>query len=204
MYEKGIIEKIILFWFGKLDKSGIPSKEKQIMWWSKDHKLDEFIKENYEKYVNLAVLGELGEWKEDPLGMLAFIIVLDQFSRNIYRDTLKAFTQDELALESAKEGIEKGFDKKLLPIERIFFYLPFMHSENLEDQQECIRIYRELADECSSNPDIYSIINNSYEFAIKHFDIIKKYGRYPHRNSIMGRKSTAQEIEFLKQEGSSF
>ena len=199
-----IINEIIRFWFGKLNENGVPSKEKQKIWWIKDPKIDEFIKKNYEKYIIKAVNEELYQWEKTPDGTLALIIVLDQFSRNVFRNSAKSFTQDKMALKISNACIKNSYDLELEPIMKSFIYMPYMHSEDINDQLESLKKYDELEKESRSNPELHRIIVQSKDFAQKHYEIIKKYGRYPHRNSILGRKSTDEEIEFLKTKGSSF
>lgn len=198
------VEEILEFWFGRLEKDDVPSQEKQKMWWKKDKSVDNFIKKEFEGCIIKAVSGDVDDWLKTPKGMLAFIIVLDQFSRNIYRDIPKAFSQDKLALRVCLEGIKKGFDKGLHPVARMFFYMPFMHSEDLEDQKKSLERLTILEEEFSKNLEIRDLLVNSKKYAQMHFDIIERFRRYPHRNRILGRVSTPEEIEFLKQPGSSF
>ncbi|MEX0932630.1 MAG: DUF924 family protein [Candidatus Pacearchaeota archaeon] len=181
-------EKILEFWFEKSEKSA---------WFRPDQLFDKKIKTKFGKLLEKAKLGEMENWKGIPESSLALIILLDQFSRNIYRENPKAFESDEQALRIAKESIEKGFDKLASLERRIFFYMPFMHSENIKNQKFSVRIFREL-----SEKDIKFKIN--LDFAIKHMGIIKRFGRFPHRNKILGRKSTKEETEFLKKEGRGF
>ena len=144
-----------------------------------------------------AKLGRLDSWKQSAESTLALIILLDQFSRNVYRDDEKSFEGDELALNIAKEVIEKQFDKKINPKRRMFFYMPFMHSENIKDQERCIELIKELAKENKK-------AKRNLKYSIMHKNIIEKFNRFPHRNKILGRKSTEEEIDFLKTKGSSF
>jgi uncharacterized protein (DUF924 family) len=130
--------------------------------------------------------------------------LLDQFSRNIYRGTAKAFSQDSLALDVCLRGIEKGFDKRLHPVERLFFYMPLEHSEDLEMQKKSVEYFSVLEKTFTSTPSLVSIISEFKNYAEKHYVIIERFGRFPHRNEVLGRESTPQEIEFLKQPGSSF
>lgn len=135
---------------------------------------------------------------------MALIILLDQFSRNIYRGMPEAFSQDALALCISERGIEKGFDKELHPAERIFFYIPFMHSEDIQMQNKSVELYRGLERDFESPADLARMLTNSREFAERHREIIVRFGRYPHRNEILGRESTEEEVKFLKKPGSSF
>ena len=136
--------------------------------------------------------GELFEWRDEPQGRLAEIIVLDQFSRNIFRNTREAFAQDGMALVLAQEAVRAQVDTSLTPIERSFLLLPYMHSESKQIHVLAEQLYRTFAPQ------------DNYEFELKHKDIVDRFGRFPHRNVILGRVSTDEELEFLKQPGSAF
>jgi len=198
------IKKIVHFWFGDLKKNEVPGDDKQKSWWMKDAEFDKRIKDNFGNDLKKAINGDLDDWKTSPEGSLALIILLDQFSRNIHRDTIKAFSQDDKSIEICLEGIEKGFDKKLHPVQRIFFYIPLMHSEDIDMQEKSLKYFSGLVKEYKESESVADVVSNSYKFAVKHYDIIKRFGRYPHRNEILGRESTPEEIEFLNQPGSSF
>ncbi len=202
--EHGAISEVLGFWFGDLCEGELSDKEKQMTWWAKSEEFDDLVRQDFEDYVLLAEKGELSHWLETPLGTLAFIIVVDQFPRNIYRDTQGAFSRDSLALHTCLEGIKKGFDRALHPMHRVFFYLPLMHSEDLDIQKMSVRKYSALENEHASHPRIRETLACSTDFAGRHFDIIERFGRYPHRNAALGRESTPEETEFLKQPGSSF
>ncbi|MCW8927099.1 MAG: DUF924 domain-containing protein [Xanthomonadales bacterium] len=175
--------KIIDFWFTELEPE---------QWWQKDVKLDAMIQSRFGSLHKQAKAGELFEWRETALGSLAEIIVLDQFSRNIYREKPESFACDPVALVLAQVAISKGFDAELPQTERSFFYLPFMHSESRLIHIEAVKLFESLGN------------SNNLEFEYKHKAIIDRFGRYPHRNVILGRESTAEEVEFLKQPNSSF
>lgn len=192
------------FWFGDLKEGEMPPEEKMKMWWAKDDATDEYIRTNFESELLMAKKGELQKWKESPKGTLAFIILLDQFSRNIYRGTPAAFSQDSIALDTAARGIAKGFDKTLHPAERVFFYMPYMHSEDIAIQEKSLQLFWGLEEEFKAFPKLSPTLSENSKYAEAHHDIIKRFGRYPHRNKILGRKSTDEEFEFLKQPGSSF
>jgi uncharacterized protein (DUF924 family) len=191
--------QILSFWFG--DDPNDPLMNSKT-WWEKNPHFDKKIKIRFEEDLNRAVDEEYDSWKESPHECLAYIILLDQFSRNIYRNTPRAFTQDPLALAACVEGINKGFDRHLTPIQRSFFYMPLMHSEDLKLQQYSIQNFRKLAEEAPE--DLKKNLENSYQYALKHYEIVKRFGHFPHRNAILGRPSTTEEIEFLKQPGASF
>lgn len=196
--------RILDFWFGNPGEGEVPPPELSRMWWAKDQKTDDYIRNNFESLLINAREGKLWEWEDTPRGTLALIILLDQFSRNIYRDTPGAFSQDAQALETAAKGIERGFDKGLHPVMRVFFYMPFMHSEDLEMQERSIALFGALERDFTSPPELAKMLSNNRDYADRHYSIIKRFGRYPHRNAILGRESTYGEIEFLKQPGSSF
>jgi len=173
---------ILAFWFEETDHS---------LWWMADPEFDRRVKERFHDLLNQAAQGELFSWRGEPKGRLAEIIVLDQFSRNIHRNTPAAFTQDPMALVLAQEAVSAGVHQALSPVERGFLLLPYMHSESRQIHVQAEALYREHA------PD-------NYEFELKHKAIIDRFGRYPHRNQVLGRASSADEIEFLKQPGSDF
>ncbi len=198
------IDEVLNFWFGELTKGIICREDKKKLWWSKSHEMDHYIRNKFGKYIGFARSNHLTHWLETPKGTLAFILVLDQFSRHIFRNLKKAYFQDSLALESCLDGIEKGFDEQLHSIERTFFYMPLMHSEDPEMQKLSIEKYSLLADREVPDPDLHEMLLESKKYAEYHFNIIKRFGRYPHRNKLLGRESTSEELEFLKQPGSSF
>ena len=174
---------IIKFWF---QESG-PQE-----WFQKDKAFDQEIKERFLSHHTKATRGELFSWRKTPHGTLAEIILLDQFSRNIFRDTSQAFAYDGMALCLAQEAISKGCANQLSADEKLFLYLPYMHSESPAIHEEALKLFEKLG------------LQNALEFEQQHKTIIDQFGRYPHRNEILGRKSTPEEIEFLKQSGSSF
>lgn len=176
-------EEVLNFWFNELTPE---------MWWQKDENLDSRIRERFAPLHKQARNGELYSWRGNPEGALAEIIVLDQFSRNIYRDTPQAFESDPLALALAQFAVEKGFNKALNKIQCSFLYLPYMHSESALIHKVAQALYTEL--DAPVNLD----------FELQHKAIIDRFGRYPHRNEILGRQSTAEELEFLQQPGSGF
>jgi len=176
-------QDVIDFWFKEIEPS---------QWWVKDDEFDQLIKRRFTDIHEKATKCELFEWRKCPAGRLAEIIVLDQFSRNMFRNTPMAFRQDQVALVLSQEAISLGVDKQLDTKERGFVYLPLMHSESITIHQIAEGIYRQHGDP------------SSLEFELKHKKIIERFGRYPHRNEILGRDSTAEEVEYLKQPGSSF
>ncbi|MFT5675341.1 MAG: hypothetical protein ACI808_001272 [Paraglaciecola sp.] len=171
------------FWFTEIDKA---------KWWVKDKEFDHLLKTRFLDVYYSATKSELYSWRSTARGRLAEILVLDQFPRNIFRDTPQAFVSDPLALALSQEAISAGADAELSAIERSFLYMPFMHSESLKIHQVAVALYTKNG------------LESNLKFEIKHKEIIEKFGRYPHRNSILNRQSTPAEIDFLKQPGSSF
>ena len=196
------IKDILFFWFGDLpDDETFPTEHAEL-WFKASDAFDQEIRNRYGETLERAANGKLKAWTKTPEGWLALIIVLDQFSRNIFRGTPKAFAQDPLALSVALSGIRQGMDKQLKPVQAIFAFLPLEHAENLELQKQCVEHYEALAERAS--PAIDFVIRNNVDYAYRHLRIIEQFGRFPHRNEILGRESTAEELEFLKQQGSSF
>ena len=180
---------VLKFWF---EDNG------QEQWFGKDLEFDAEIEQRFGEATHQARDGKLERWVETPRSCLALIILIDQFSRNLYRDSPLAWSADAHALAIAKLAVEKGYDLDLGPVERAFMYLPFMHSENLADQERCV----DLTKKCAEVGDEFN--KSNYEFAIKHRDVIASFGRFPHRNEILGRESTAEELEFLEDPEASF
>ncbi|MDX2345423.1 MAG: DUF924 family protein [Legionella sp.] len=171
-------ETILNFWFNQLTPE---------QWWKKDLEIDQFIIENFSLIHHQAISGRLFAWRKTARGCLAELIILDQFSRNMFRGTPRSFAYDSMALILSQEAIRKEFDQKLSISERSFLYMPFMHSESLEIHQQALMLFSAQG------------LEDALEFERQHFDIIKRFQRYPHRNKILGRSSTALEEQFLKQ-----
>jgi uncharacterized protein (DUF924 family) len=193
-------EDVLEFWFGPAGSAPLAGSTK---WWTKDAAFDHEIKARFESTIAAAAAGELDAWKATPRGRLALVVVLDQFSRNAYRGTARSFAQDARARDLALEALDAGEDRLLEPIERSFLYMPLMHAENADLQRKCIAAFQRLCD-VTTPQDLQKYTANNLDFAKKHAEIIERFGRFPHRNDILGRDSTPEEIEFLKQPGSSF
>jgi len=180
---------VLDFWFGAPNsrERGRPRK----LWFQKSEPFDAEIRGRFLAGWEQAVRGELEHWQATPLASLALVVTLDQFPRNMFRGTARAFASDSLALAAARHMIATGFDRVLSPVERLFAYLPFAHAEDLAAQRRSLALSHGLDPE-----DLRS--------AQRHYEIIARFGRFPHRNAILGRRSTAEEIEFLKRPGSSF
>lgn len=176
-------QEVISFWFAEIESA---------MWWKKDDTFDALLIEQFSGTHARASCCELYGWRQHPEGRLAEIIVLDQFSRNMFRDSALAFATDAMSLTLSQEAIACGADQALTPVQRSFLYMPFMHSESLEIHEVAVELFRKNG------------IQNNLDFEFSHKKIIERFGRYPHRNKILGRKSTAEELEFLRQPGSGF
>ena len=176
-------QDILQFWFDELEPSD---------WFKKDEKLDGVIRERFLFTYRQSIAGELFSWRENARGRLAEIIVLDQFSRNMFRGSGESFRYDSLALCLSQEFVRHGFGKDLEVRERSFAYMPYMHSESRIVHQEAVKVFSEPG------------LEGNLEYEHKHKRIIDRFDRYPHRNDVLGRKSTPEEIEFLKGPDSSF
>ena len=196
------IETILDFWFGSNPDDSAVAKEKSALWWSKNASIDDEIRQRFESSVIRSAAGELADWQSNPRGRLALLLLTDQFPRNIYRDSPRAFAHDSKALAWSLDGIERGQDLKLRMIERVFFYLPLEHSESLRHQEKSVKYFRELFS--MVGPESKPIFEEYLNFALRHRDIITRFGRFPHRNKILGRESTTDELAFLTEPGSSF
>lgn len=193
--KENLIDKILEFWFGRLEE-GFTMENRGKLWYVGGKGVDDGIKKKFGNLVEKATKRELDSWKETAKGRLALIILLDQFTRNIYRKTQEAFASDSYAQELCKQGLQIGQDKELLFIHRLFFYHPLEHSENLEDQELCVKLFQEVMEEV---PEEYKKRVKSFlDYAKQHRSIIKQFGRFPHRNEILERESTKQEIKYLK------
>ncbi len=190
--------EVLEFWFGPDHEPGGAEPEFRREWFMKDDAFDQQIGERFADEVERGARGEYDEWAETPAGRLALIILLDQFSRNLFRGSPRSWTQDLLAQKLCLEGIEQGHDVELGIVERAFFYLPLEHAEDLHLQELSVEKYRELLE---SDPDL---ADGFYDYAVRHHEIIERFGRFPHRNEVISRPSTPEEEEFLKQPGSSF
>jgi uncharacterized protein (DUF924 family) len=196
------IEDVLDFWFGELNELGCSSPEHRKRWWTKSDAFDEAIKSHFLEDYEAIVAGDRDAWRNTARGALAYIIVLDQFSRNMFRGTPEMFAADELAREVCYEGLDADFDAELAFDERVLFYLPLEHSEAMADHRRSIELLNRLVDNCPES--LEADAKNYLDFAERHKAIVERFGRYPHRNATLGRASTPEEIEFLKEPGSSF
>jgi len=174
---------VLDFWFVEID----PDK-----WWTASASFDDLIRRRFGGLLERAIRGELHEWRSSAKGRLAEVIVLDQFSRNIYRGSPQSFAQDAMALALAQEAVAANAHRQLTDVECTFLLLPYMHSESKFIHTQAESLYREFAPKLN------------FEFELKHKAIVDRFGRYPHRNKMLGRESTQEEIEFLQEPGSAF
>lgn len=176
-------QDVLHFWFEELTAQ---------QHFAKDAALDADIRARFGQTLHAAACGELFSWRSTARGRLAEILVLDQFSRNVYRDSAAAFAQDPIALVLAQELVASGQDRSLPPQERAFAYMPYMHSESLRVHDEALRLFNQPG------------LENNLSFERRHHAILLRFGRYPHRNALLGRTSSAEEMAFLNEPGSSF
>lgn len=196
------IEDILDFWFGPVPASSTYPEDKARMWFDEGEKHDHFIRSRFGEDYRLAAGGKLDSWAGTARGRLALILLLDQFSRHLYRNRPEAFKQDSKALALAEEGVSKKQDLELKPVERVFFYMPYEHAENLRVQEKSVELFKRLTENVPAS--IEFPIRHHLDYAIRHRDIIKRFGRFPHRNKILGRESLPEEESFLKEPDSSF
>ena len=195
-------QDVISFWFGSGRDANSINDQQKSLWWEKNEQTDQLIKDRYSNLVEDVYSGTREDWLQTATGTLASIITLDQFPRNIYRGTARSFAFDHRALEISKILLETGLYQELSLIQRVFAFIPFEHSEDLDDQVTSIQLYKDLLELAPENEK--EIFKGFYDFALKHHEIIEEFGRYPHRNEILGRNSTHQELAFLERPGSSF
>ena len=183
-------QSVLAFWFGDTDA---PRRE----WFVKDPAFDAAIELRFGPLVARAQAGGLAHWQAPPASALALILLLDQFSRNIHRDDARAFAGDAQAFATARALVDAGAERVLPPVRRAFVYLPFEHAEDLACQDEALRLFAALAAEAPALADML-------DYAHRHRDVIARFGRFPHRNAVLGRPSSAEELAFLEQPGSRF
>lgn len=195
-------QPILTFWFGALDERGQAGPAAMRRWFGKDDAFDQEIRDRFAAEHAAVLGGRRDAWLTSPRGRLAYVIVLDQLSRNMFRETAAMFAADDRALDAALGGVTRGMDQKCTIGERPFYYLPLMHCEDLAIQTMCVAMYHRLRDQQPENQR--AAIDDQLAYAIKHRDIVARYGRFPHRNAALGRTSTRAEFEFLSGPGSSF
>jgi uncharacterized protein (DUF924 family) len=196
------IDAILSFWFGDSDDPFTAPADRLTLWFTKRPETDAAIRDLFEPSLQAAAAGRLDGWRQSPSGWLALIVLLDQFPRNIYRDTPRAFAFDELAQRLALNALHAGVDKLLRPIERVFAYLPLEHAEDLDLQRRCVACFEALRAEAP--PQHASLYDSYLDYARRHLVVIERFGRFPHRNAALSRDSTPEEAAFLQTPGSSF
>lgn len=189
------IEAILSFWFKEQELSAPQIDRRMEIWFSEDPVFDHEIEKEFADDVEAASDGKLDHWAVDPHGRLALIILIDQFRRNIYRNSAEAFSKDRLALKLCVEGAMEKKDKGLTPIQRVFFYMPLQHAESAKVQAKSLELYERLADAVS--PTERETFLTVAQFAELHKDIIDQFGRFPHRNKLLNRENTAEEADYL-------
>lgn len=196
-------ERVLSFWFGPLDARGCADEVHTARWWNKDPAFDAECRDRFLDDHAAAMAGERDAWLATPRGRLAYVILLDQLSRNMFRDRPEMYAGDDRARFAAADAIAGGDDDKLAFHERVFLYMPFMHSEDVADQDRCVSLYRALVEE-SDDPELRDKAAGHLKFAGLHRDIVARFGRFPHRNAILRRETTEEEALFLQQPGSGF
>jgi uncharacterized protein (DUF924 family) len=189
------IEQILSFWFKEQELSAPQIDRRMDIWFGEDPVFDHDIEKEFADDIEKASEGKLNHWAVEPHGRLALIILIDQFRRNIYRGTLKAFSHDKVALKLCVEGAMEKKDKGLTPIQRVFFYMPLQHAESAKVQAKSVELYERLAE--SVSPTLQETFLTVAQFAELHKDIIDQFGRFPHRNVLLGRENTPEEDEYL-------
>jgi len=196
------IEAILSFWFKEQALSAPQIDRRMDIWFGEDPVFDREIEEAFADDVERASEGKLDHWAADPHGRLALIILIDQFRRNIYRNSAEAFSKDRLALKLCVEGAMEKKDKSLTPIQRVFFYMPLQHAESAKVQAKAVELYNRLAE--SVSPTYQETFLTVAQFAELHKDIIDQFGRFPHRNKLLGRENTSEEDEYLASDSPDF
>jgi uncharacterized protein (DUF924 family) len=196
------IDAILAFWFKEHELTAPQIDGRMDIWFGDDRLFDEEIAREFASVVEEASDGKLNHWEKEPLGRLALILLLDQFRRNIHRNTVEAFAMDKAALKLCVEGAMEKKDKGLTPIQRAFFYMPLQHAESVKVQKKSCELYRKLAQVVS--PTYKETFETISQFADLHHDIVDQFGRFPHRNKLLKRANTPEEEEYLSGDSPSF
>ena len=195
-------DDVLDFWLGPMTDPDRISKDVTSRWFKKDPALDDSIRERFEAAMDCGRAGELDDWQTTAKGALALCILLDQFPRNSFRGSPRSFAYDPKARVVARLAISRGFDREVMPVAALFFHLPFEHSEDAADQ--AIGVERLERASAGASGEVKALLDEYLKYAVMHKKIIDRFGRFPHRNAILGRDSTPEEIAFLKEPGSSF
>jgi len=199
MNDSDRILEILKFWIGTLDADGMPDPTRNKLWFQATADDDRIIEQTFGADVNRAIAGALDHWSDTSEGLVALILLLDQFPRNINRGTDAAFSGDERALMFARAAVDKGLDRETPTIGRIFLYIPFEHAEDLAAQQEGLACFDQLLASCPEGAR--ERVSGFRDYMVAHLEVIEKFGRFPHRNSILGRESTDAELSHLELHG---
>jgi uncharacterized protein (DUF924 family) len=197
-------QEVLQFWFGPKPYTAAGVAQRSRLWFGNPRapeltpQADELIQSRFAAPMAAAARGELASWESSPRRRLALILLLDQFPRNVFRGAAAAFSQDAKALRLAVSGMQFGADAALDPLERLFFYMPLMHAESLEVQDESVAAFRRLLDE--AQPELSAYFEDSLRYARLHRELIARFGRFPHRNTVLGRENSTAEIEYLASE----
>ena len=202
MHDQHLAEEILEYWFGDSVKDPSKAPARMGFWFDADPRRDAEMRERWGELVTAASEGKLDFWTKTPRGRLAVLILLDQMRRNIYRGTAEAFRHDGRARYLMRDGVSRLMDMKLTPIERVFFYMPLQHAESLDDQELAVDRFLQVEREVAS--DHREIFAGFRKYAQLHRDIIARFGRFPHRNAILGRRDTAEEASWLAGGGERF
>lgn len=194
-------EGVLDFWFGPIDAQGLPAEARMRRWFSGGD-VDAELRGRFGALHARAVEGACDGWTATPRGTLALVVVLDQLSRNLHRGTPAMYANDARALALAEDFVATARDRALRPIERVFAYMPFMHAEAVVPQERCVQLFAALVEEAAGRQR--DAIAGNLAFAVQHRDIVVRFGRFPHRNAVLGRESTPAELAFLKLPGSGF
>lgn len=189
-------EEVMTFWFGEGDDPWRVDDEIVSRWFGGGEEFDEEIRQRFGDDLQRAILGEYDDWAETTRGRMALILLLDQFSRHLFRGSPRSWTQDLFAQKLTLEGLEAGVDHELRPVERTFFYLPLEHAEDLQLQKLSVKMYARLVEDA---PEDAGYVRSTLDYAEGHRRVIEQFGRFPHRNEVIGRPSTAEELAYLEE-----
>jgi uncharacterized protein (DUF924 family) len=197
-----IPESVLEFWFGDDLESPDVIAARCSLWFEGDASFDERIRERFDGLAASAREGQLDSWRQQARSSLALVLALDQFPRNLYRGNVESFAYDSLAREACAEALEREFDSELAPMEAFFLYVPLEHAEDMDSQARCVSLIRGLCERASA--DLRPRFESFLSYAIRHRDVIERFGRFPHRNAILGRASTRDELAYLESGGETF
>lgn len=195
-------ETILAFWFGGAAQDPVAAAARESFWFGASDEIDRRVRDHFAPAIEAAAGGELDTWLRAARSALALVLLLDQFPRNAWRGTARAFAQDGLALRAAREAIARGHLRELAALEQAFLVLPFQHSESIEDQREAVRLSSEIAR--TAAPEWRPLLEHYLQFARRHLELIERFGRFPHRNRVLGRDPTEEEEHYLRAGGTDF